>query len=469
MALADNLVTYWKFDESSGNAADSVGSVTLTNYNSVAYSSAKINNGADFGSSNNTTKQLTNTSIGAAGLTFSAGNAKSISFWIYANATPDDFSRWLDWRKSGGSGGEMTFNYDKTTNTLNIYTNGGTGLTAVSFTMANSTWYHFVLTVDASNNTELYINGTSVGTGTWGTAGASANFTQINSANGNTSGAFGGPFKIDEFGVWQRELTSGEVTQLYNSGNGLAYPFATTYNQAVTATASITGAMIKGLSKTLTATATGNASVLKQMAVALSASTAVTASLVKQLAIELVSTATTVATMTAIRVFLVTIEAVSTVTSSMTKIPGKLLSATASITAEITKLSMLARTLEVTASVTGSVLKSVSKAITATSTVTASITKVPSKILSAVATVTSSIGTIQAKVLTVTTTVTASIQEARAKVLEATTTVTASVDKTVGKTLTAVLSVVAKVIAPFWRIKYPSHGDAEDYNKKYDD
>jgi hypothetical protein len=51
MALTDNLVSYWKLDESSGNAADSVGSNTGTNVGSIAYSAGKINNGATMGSS----------------------------------------------------------------------------------------------------------------------------------------------------------------------------------------------------------------------------------------------------------------------------------------------------------------------------------------------------------------------------------------------------------------------------------
>ncbi len=32
---------------------------------------------------------------------------------------------------------------------------------------------------------------------------------------------------IDEAGFWKRVLTSDERTQLYNAGNGLAYPFVT--------------------------------------------------------------------------------------------------------------------------------------------------------------------------------------------------------------------------------------------------
>jgi hypothetical protein len=37
---------------------------------------------------------------------------------------------------------------------------------------------------------------------------------------------------IDEIGVWSRALTSGEVTQLYNSGAGLQYPFTSNNTSA---------------------------------------------------------------------------------------------------------------------------------------------------------------------------------------------------------------------------------------------
>ena len=46
--LTDNLISHWKLDESSGNAADSHGSNTLTNNGSTPFVAAKINNGADF-------------------------------------------------------------------------------------------------------------------------------------------------------------------------------------------------------------------------------------------------------------------------------------------------------------------------------------------------------------------------------------------------------------------------------------
>ena len=50
MALTDNLVSYWKLDESSGDAVDAVASLSAVN-TSVTYSAGKINNGAVYNGS----------------------------------------------------------------------------------------------------------------------------------------------------------------------------------------------------------------------------------------------------------------------------------------------------------------------------------------------------------------------------------------------------------------------------------
>src|SRR3990167_8093050 len=47
MSLITNLISYWKFDEASGNAADSQGSETLTNNATITYSAGALNNAAD--------------------------------------------------------------------------------------------------------------------------------------------------------------------------------------------------------------------------------------------------------------------------------------------------------------------------------------------------------------------------------------------------------------------------------------
>src|SRR3990167_10109236 len=90
MALTDNITAYWKLDESSGNAADSVASNTLTNTNTVGYSAGKINNAADFVGANST--------YFIAGSPVAALGAKSYSFWTKVTTITQDDA----WLANGG-------------------------------------------------------------------------------------------------------------------------------------------------------------------------------------------------------------------------------------------------------------------------------------------------------------------------------------------------------------------------------
>lgn len=228
MALTDNLSHYYKFDESSGNAAATVGGITLTN-SGVTYASGKINNGAQLGTSGGNSNTLYNTSPGSGWFGLAAGTAKSIGFWWMVNSTPVDFvNRFFDLRRSASTSGELTANYqtDAGSLTLSFYCNGNFLKYVNTFSL--STWYYITVTCDASNNAKMYVNASQVATATWGSFGTASNFIQIGNANGSTTGGFGGPFSIDELGLWQSELTSGEVSSLYNGGAGLAYPFTGT-------------------------------------------------------------------------------------------------------------------------------------------------------------------------------------------------------------------------------------------------
>jgi len=84
-----------------------------------------------------------------------------------------------------------------------------------------STWMHVAVTSDGGE-LKIYVNGVEVNSTT---AGSSAitfdHFTAGCGSNGTSGDNWNGA--IDEFGVWQRALSADEVTQLYNSGNGLAY------------------------------------------------------------------------------------------------------------------------------------------------------------------------------------------------------------------------------------------------------
>jgi len=70
---------------------------------------------------------------------------------------------------------------------------------------------------------ELYIDGSSVGT-TPHTPNPGNLLNYIGDYASNANAKWNGP--IDEVGVWNRALTSDEVTELWNSGDGWSYPFA---------------------------------------------------------------------------------------------------------------------------------------------------------------------------------------------------------------------------------------------------
>lgn len=221
MALTDNIVSYWKLDEASGNAADSVGSNTLTNNNSVTYSAALINNGANLGSAN-TNKFLSNT--GNLGITAQA--AFSVVIWVKLLAEIAS-GQWDLFTLGDTATGQLRlirYEYNAGTQRVNFY-KGTTNLRS-TITLGTSTFHQLALTFDGTTLTG-YIDGSSIGTSTPATtSNGETNFTAFGSGDGlpsNTASSL-----LDEMGFWSRALTAGEVTSLYNGGAGIQYPFGAT-------------------------------------------------------------------------------------------------------------------------------------------------------------------------------------------------------------------------------------------------
>lgn len=228
MALVDNCVAYWKFDEASGNPADATGNgYTLTNNNSVAFNACLINNGADFGASN--TNKYFNI---ASQFGLASADARSFSGWIYVSTEPssgdvyDFFGQGYNSTdvvymiEYGNFGGTKRLRIGR----ARLYVDDPTLLYTVTLTL--NTWYHIVYTIDGSLNQVLYVNGTNVAsnTATSGNgSGATYDGTQFATAFFGTTRLAKG--KVDEWGVWSRVLDASEVTELYNSGAGIQYPF----------------------------------------------------------------------------------------------------------------------------------------------------------------------------------------------------------------------------------------------------
>ena len=155
----------------------------------------------------------------------------SVSAWVY----PED-----------GTKEQLVFGFYKR---INNFANGpsvwfgGTdlkfayfndSLTAVdtSSTYAINNWHHVVLTIGSDRDGVLYVNGSSAATFSGASNSGSLDMFSIavdyddvdddddqSTGAGNPQHYFDG--KIDEVAVWNDELTSAEVTAIYNSGNML--------------------------------------------------------------------------------------------------------------------------------------------------------------------------------------------------------------------------------------------------------
>jgi hypothetical protein len=253
MALIDNILAYWKLDEASGNPVDATGGgKTLTNTNSVGFAAGLINNGADFGVAN-TNKQLIRTGLIGTDGTY------SVSLWVklrteitsgvYTFITVSTESNALD----------IAYEYNGGTRRIRG-TRGKNFLPYVyadkTVTLGTSNWHHLVLTYSGSA-LKLYINGvleaspaaSGNGSGVWVPGGGGITVGCTHDAN-NPSSSFANYAStyIDEIGLWSRDITQAEVTQLYNTGLGNQYDFQPILTSPVTSIS--------------TTTATGNAQVV---------------------------------------------------------------------------------------------------------------------------------------------------------------------------------------------------------------
>ena len=262
MALTDSLVSYWKLDETSGNASDATSSVkTLTNVGTTAYAAAKINNGADFGITNST-MYLTRT-----GYVVSDG-ACSISFWVKQRTEISGGVQTFSFSGSESTALSVEYDFNAGTRRLQltrIRSSLPTITTNYTITLGTANFYHIVGTYDGANII-LYVNGVSVGstaaslngTTNWSPGGGYFSIGANRSANDGSVSQYASAV-IDESGIWNRAITATEVTNLYNSGFANAYPFigyamvATTTSFAIaTQTANMFRGFLTNITKPIT-------------------------------------------------------------------------------------------------------------------------------------------------------------------------------------------------------------------------
>lgn len=212
-----NLLHYWELEETSGTRVDSHGSLDLSDINTVGSTTGIQGTAATFVGANS--ESLLSTTPVA----FSQGVPLTYNFWVNLTSTSmrGVFFEDSSWRNGddGFAVGVGNTDYDGTGNNL-IVAQWGIGYFSAG--AIGTGWHMITAIVRSDSKIELYLDGTSVYT----TASAIIAFQNWDFTIGSSYGTTVYPLRdgsIDEFAIWDVELSSANITWLYNSGAGRTY------------------------------------------------------------------------------------------------------------------------------------------------------------------------------------------------------------------------------------------------------
>lgn len=212
MALIDNCIHYWKMDEITADFQDSVDNWILGR-NLISSAPGII---GTCGSFNGSTSYC---SLGANKVT-DADNPDTINFWIKTTNTSDD-------RRLMSIEGAIFcwLNHPTDGNVLITWTGGmASGQYSTGLNLTDGNWHMITMVFDAGTQ-RLYVDGIL--------ESETAGRTKYNLDTLNRDQRFGTTYsgtsqylgEIDEIGFWSTPLTTAEIEELYNTGDGLTFPF----------------------------------------------------------------------------------------------------------------------------------------------------------------------------------------------------------------------------------------------------
>lgn len=217
--LLSGLVGYWKMDETSWNGTAG----------EVVDSSGNNNNGAAMGLATTATGRFGNAgSFNGSGTFLDMGNSSSLqlvgpSFTLSAWIKPNVNNVWQGVINKGIAGNDSMINFEMNSGGkvgLFFYSDDCAGTT----TLTTGTWYLMVATYDASSKKQtVYLgNGSTVSSECsrtlTGTLNSVIDTKNVWIGKDYNNAVFNG--LIDDVRVYNRVLSSSEISSLYNSGSG---------------------------------------------------------------------------------------------------------------------------------------------------------------------------------------------------------------------------------------------------------
>lgn len=226
--LLNNLIAYWKLDETSGGISpvtrvDSVGSYDLSDNGNLPSGTGIINSCGQPNSPS--TQYLLNAS---SSVNFYHKNFAA-SLWLkYNTSSSTNVNNCICIGSSVASGYQyFSVYFQKTTAKVTFRVRTATAFEDLthSTVMSVGNWYHIVALYNWTTRVQsLYINNVSE---TRTTSGDTTLITPINiNCCGDPFNYFGA--SLDEIGIWYDLISSVQISQLYNSGLGLALSSFTT-------------------------------------------------------------------------------------------------------------------------------------------------------------------------------------------------------------------------------------------------
>ncbi|NCN28016.1 LamG domain-containing protein [bacterium] len=230
LGLAAGLLAYFDFENFTANGSpftDFLGQFTFSDSGDVdPTASGKIGLGLIWAASGNI--EISSGSISP--LNFSGANdVKTYSFWYkYTSGAPTpSVVAGIHGSTNGlsvgfGSVGNLAINYGDSSIPSQVECVNASCASSV----ANNTWAHFVVVVDIGNSkVKFYVNGSFVLSTNAAIALASIDNTsdpfRIGSDATGASLLLPTGSLLDMLGIWERELTASEISQLYNAGAGV--------------------------------------------------------------------------------------------------------------------------------------------------------------------------------------------------------------------------------------------------------
>lgn len=197
--VSTGLISYWKLDESSGVAIDSVGPNNLSSNGVTQGVPGKINTCYYFSGGNYIGNESTPTLLLSSAFTF--------SLWLKTSQA-DVYVGVLTLRHNIAT---LIYYQDITRSSLTWY--GGV-VEGIGFDgIGDGNWHHIVVTFNKDRKCIMYDNGTIVGISD-DVSPISYDIDSKLIVGENVQGS------IDEIGFWNRELSTEDVLYLYNNGNG---------------------------------------------------------------------------------------------------------------------------------------------------------------------------------------------------------------------------------------------------------